>query len=147
MTFRHPSTHLRPRTVITGPSATRQEHKNECQISTIIDKYRRTGQLTHVREHLGSYLDVSELPDFTRMMDIRAKAAEQFELLPAHIRESLGNDPAVYVDFMATATDDEFRAVMGIDRPDTPPDSPPAAPPVAQPDTPPAAPSADTPTE
>ena len=97
------------------PSVTRQEHKAEAEINNIVERFDRTGQLTHVSRLTGQYLDVSSIGSFEQALELARYGESVFSELPSHIRTSFGNNPAAFMDFMATASHEELRE-MGLTR-------------------------------
>jgi hypothetical protein len=85
-----------------GPSLTRQDMADECDINVIMAKYAVTGVLP-VKEGVPQYVDFDTVPD--NLLDAMASlhaAEEQFMRLPANVRREFDNDP---VQFVAFATD------------------------------------------
>lgn len=80
------------------PSLTHQEFAAECDIRTIMNKYKRTGIVTHLtsaKEMLGDFTDV---PDYRESLDAVIRAQEAFDSLPAELRAKFQNDPALFLD-------------------------------------------------
>lgn len=102
-----------PRPVVKYPKTegrTKQSMKEECDINNILHRYKTTGHLTHVAAHKGRFADVSEVGDFQGAIERYRAASDFFSGLTAEMREEFGNDPAVFLDFMATADLDELEA-------------------------------------
>ncbi len=83
-----------------GVSRTKQSQEAETNINNIIKRYTRTGQMTHISEHLGQYRDVSGLPDLHEAMNIVADAQSMFNELPAAIRKRVGHDVGNFLPFI-----------------------------------------------
>lgn len=70
----------------------KQEFKEQCDVNFLIAKYRKLGVWPSGAP--GVYEDSVSWPkDLAEAFDITARAAEQFEALPAKVRRRLGNDP------------------------------------------------------
>jgi phage internal scaffolding protein len=83
-----------------GPSLTRQEFAEECDINTIMQRYEQTGVINHVARTEPLYLDYTAVPrDLQSAMNFMRDAASEFMRLPAHIRREFGEDPAKFVAF------------------------------------------------
>lgn len=100
----------------TLPSMTEQNHKAECEINTIIARYKRTGILPdmfrNVRE--GHYGDFSKVGDFQTAQQ-QVKAAEAaFMDLPAEFRLKFQNDPVRFLDFVDNPENHDACVKMGI---------------------------------
>lgn len=83
-----------------GPSLTRQDQADECDINNIMAKYEATGYLPSVAGRAPVYVDFASVPD--NMMDAMAHmhaATDAFMTLPASIRKEFDNDPAFFVDY------------------------------------------------
>lgn len=93
-----------------GSSKAKNSFKLECDINNIMARYNRTGQLPEMIKTDPQYGDYSEAPDFQEASNIVIKAREQFEALPAKVRERFQNSPET---FLAFATDKSNREEMG----------------------------------
>jgi phage internal scaffolding protein len=116
------------------PSRTKQSHRDECDINTILQGYNRTGLLQHVAQHQGVYDDVSDVPSYHEAMNLIARAGQSFDLLPADMRKRFSNDPAEFLAFVHDEKNREEMVKMGLipeprtpvdmDDPPTPPKPP-----------------------
>lgn len=101
-----------------GESRTHQSFSNECNINTIMGKYMRTGELTHVSAQLATYGDFTQTNDYTSAR-LQILAAEQsFLELPSKIRSAMGNDPAKLLTFLADPKNKEKAVELGLIEPD-----------------------------
>lgn len=87
-----------------GPSLAIQSAQNECDINFIVKRFTKTGQLTHIREGLMEFRDMSGIPDLHEAMTIVADANSLFQELPAEIRAACGHDAS---NFIAYVDDEE----------------------------------------
>lgn len=78
---------------------TKQNFKDECDITKIIDRFSRTGVLEHVRSQAAEYMDAPEI-DFQTAQNIVAQGKSMFESLPSKIRNRFENDPGKFLSFM-----------------------------------------------
>lgn len=87
--------HLRRRVIteVKGESLTHQSFRNECDINQIMNKYRKTGQMTHLSTHRGAYGDFTNIGDYQESLNKVILADEAFASLPAHLRKRFGNSP------------------------------------------------------
>jgi len=84
-----------------GPSLTRQDMAEECDINTIMAKYAVTGVLPGDPSK-AQYVDFSTVPDnLLDAMQQLQRADAEFMRLPAHIRKEFDNDPIAFVEFAA----------------------------------------------
>ena len=100
---------------------THQEQKDQCDINNILDKYARTGLINHVNRYEGQYGDVSSI-DYQTMQNQVAEVNSMFADLPAKERQRFNNDPAQFLEFVATQTnvDDMRDGVIGNNSPEAP---------------------------
>lgn len=94
-------------------SRTKQSHKQECDINSIVRQFENTGMIEHRREYEGSYAEFEEF-DFHEAMNIVAAATEMFETVPAKIRKRFSNDPAEFLDFVQKPENREQMYEMGL---------------------------------
>jgi len=124
-----------------GPSLTRQEFVDECDINQIMLKYERTGVLPGPNAAEPMYVDFTQIPDnladSLRMMD---EAQTAFMQLPATIRREFDNNALAFTEFAMDPTNLDQMRDWGLAKPKepavTPPVSPPAPPPAAPPEPP-----------
>lgn len=96
------------------PSLTQQQYKDDCDINKILERYARTGELTHMMKRDPAYGDFSKVPDYLDAMGIVLKAQEQFENLDAPIRKRFNNDPAEFLAFATNAENLPEMVKMGL---------------------------------
>lgn len=76
-------------------SLTRQEHKDECDINSILARYERTGDLPPSRP--GAFVHCTAT-SYQESLQIVSEANDLFSRLPARVREMYGNSPALFLD-------------------------------------------------
>lgn len=96
--FRDRNTRTRVVTPGGGPSMTKQAHKDECDINHILQKYRKTGLISHYMEG-GTYQDLPSGLEFHQAMNLMLSAERTFEQMPSHIRRRFNNDAATFLSF------------------------------------------------
>lgn len=80
------------------PTRTKQSFVEECDINTIVRRFKLTGELpSNVR--LPQYGDFTQAYDYKSAMDAIRAANESFNAMPADVRARFDNDPAQFVDF------------------------------------------------
>lgn len=79
---------------------TKDSFKDECDINTILAKYRQTGVLPE-GVGIGRYGDFSESGDYLASLLVIQKAQDQFNALPSEVRNYFKNDPARMLEFVA----------------------------------------------
>lgn len=83
------------------PSLTKQEFRDECDITNIIDKFSRTGELPQpFVGGSGVFADVSDIPDYQSSQNNVVRVREWFDGLPSNIRSRFDNDPSKLVQFI-----------------------------------------------
>lgn len=83
-----------------GPSMTRQEFADECDVNMLMARYEKTGVFPFPDGNASPrYLDLSDIPDFQTAMQVMIDANAAFMSLPATVRREFDNDPAKFVDY------------------------------------------------
>lgn len=75
-------------------SMTQQNFKQECDINSILENYRKTGTPLSNPQFNEQIVDVSTYGDFQDSMNKIRESVELFEQLPAVLRKKMDNDPA-----------------------------------------------------
>lgn len=94
-------------------SRTKQSHKDECNINFIVDRYRKTGMVEHVRKFNGEYGDFQSV-DFHEAMNAVAQANQMFDSLPSKVRSKFDNNPAKFMDFVHDPKNKEEITELGL---------------------------------
>lgn len=92
---------------------TEQAHKNECDVNRIIQKYDRTGLITHVSRFEAEFGDLTGL-EFKAAQDKVANALSMFEQLPANIKKRFRNSPQDLLTFMEDPNNREEAIDLGL---------------------------------
>lgn len=85
--------HARVCPQFSGELITKQSHKAECDINTILKQYQKTGILTHISKASANYQDLPSDLDYQHALNIVIEAEQAFSELPAKIRDRFKNDP------------------------------------------------------
>lgn len=96
------------------PSKTDQQYKDDTDVNYILNKYAKTGQLSHVNQVRGQYADVSEIPDLHSALQKVKLADEAFMQLSSAIRKRFNNQPAVMVEFLQDPKNNEEAIKLGL---------------------------------
>lgn len=91
------------------PTRTVQDFKESCDINYIMEKYQRDGIMSMMTRdpQVG---DFSNFKDYHSSLNIIIDAEEQFQEIPANIRERFNNDPEEFYNFAVDPENiDELR--------------------------------------
>ena len=93
----------------TGESKTQQHHVELVKIQNIINKYDKTGVLSHVAQGVAHYGDYTKVNEYKQSLDFVNLANQSFMELPSNVREKFGNDAGQFFEF---ATDPKNKGAM-----------------------------------
>ncbi len=94
-------------------SLTKQSFKDECDINKILEKFEKTGAITHYSKHAPQYGDTSK-PQLHEAMTIVADAESMFEELPSAVRKKFKNDPGQFLEFVQNPKNLEEMRELGL---------------------------------
>jgi len=105
--------------LVCGPSRTKQEFREECDINNIMQRYRVNGTLPSVSPTCQPiFADCVGIGDYASCIRKIRAAEESFNALPVKIRARFGNEPAQLVGFLQDpANVDEGRALGLLEKP------------------------------
>lgn len=108
----------RPRVQVDFPERgrTKQAFKAECDINTIMKRYRETGLLPS-SGRTPRYGDFSGAMDFQEALHTVQLAQEQFDALPAQVRRRFHNDPVEFLAFAEDPRNAEELVKLGLAEP------------------------------
>lgn len=113
-----------------GPGRTHQSFKEECDINTILGRYRTTGFIEHVQLRSPHFGDFANAQDYQEAMNSITSVGELFASLPARIRDRVANDPAKLMEFIADPDNQdeliELGLILPIEHDSVPIETPPA---------------------
>lgn len=96
------------------PSMTQQHLQDECDVNSILAKYAKTGQISHVRNSSGTYADFSKMGTFKQNLDMVNEAMAEFMDLPAQLRAHFQNDPQQLIDFVSNDKNYDEAQKLGL---------------------------------
>lgn len=97
---------------------TRQEFADECDINNILQRYEKTGVISHFNDGQPRYLDLSDMPpDLQSSLLYVELAQESFMRLPAHVRKEFDNDPVRFAEYAADPANVDRMREWGLARP------------------------------
>jgi phage internal scaffolding protein len=97
-----------------GPSRVRQQFKKDCDMNSIMSKFKATGLITHTSQRSPQYGDFSNIPDYAGSLEIVLAAQAAFNALPSKVRARFKNDPATFVEFASDAANGEELIKLGL---------------------------------
>lgn len=101
----------------TDPSMTQQQFQDECDINTIMQQFKVTGQLP-VSGRMPEYADYSDaVTDYQTAMNAIREAKENFMSLPSRVRERFHNDPQELLDFVMDKDNQAEAERLGLTTP------------------------------
>lgn len=108
-----------------GPSLTRQEFADECDVNALMARYEKTGQMIPSR-NAGppQYLDLTDVPDLHAAMNIMRDAEAAFMRLPAVVRREFENDVTQFVEFAEDPENLDQMREWGLAKPAEPTPAP-----------------------
>ncbi len=103
-----------------SPSMAKQSFKAECDINTIVRRFKETGSVSHLASREGTYGDFGEVGDYHASMLTVRRAQESFEALPAAVRDRFRNDPGEFLEFVQDPENAPEMVEMGLAAPAEP---------------------------
>ena len=92
---------------------TKQSMAAECDINNILQRYEKTGVLSHIRSG-GTYETLPDALDFHEAMNLVLNAQQMFEELPSKLRARFGNDPAQLLQFCEDPANKDEAIQLGL---------------------------------
>lgn len=122
--------HPRFYTAVGTESMTKQSFKSECDIYTILKQFQRTGIISHIAQHKGSFEDLPDAMDFQDALNLVMQAEASFADLPSAVRDEFGNDPQRFLAAFADPDKEARLRELGLlqPKPESRPADPLAAP-------------------
>lgn len=115
-----------------GPSMTRQEFKDECDINVLMDRYLVHGMPLPDNSGEAMYVDWSAMPsDLMGALEAFDMAETAFMTLPAKVRDRFSNNPVDFVDFASDPKNLDQLREWGLAKPLEAPSFAPVPPPGA----------------
>lgn len=113
MTVKKSRTRERQKSLNSGELVTKQSEVARTNINSIMAKYQKTGHIPQVTA-TPMYGDVSQAPAYQAACEIVAKAKQQFDALPAQIRDYFKNDPANMLEFVNNPDNKDKMIELGL---------------------------------
>lgn len=111
---KRPNGTTRVHTKNTQPSRTDQSWKEELCVNRIVQRFKKTGQLSPmVNVRTGSYQDVSEVPDLHTGLTQIKNAEKSFQEMPQHIVQRF-KTPQALLEFLSDPKNNEEAAKLGL---------------------------------
>jgi hypothetical protein len=110
-----------------GPSMTRQEFAEECDINSIMKRYEGhvVGGPGNLPPMVPQYYDFGEMPQtLMEFMEMQSRAEEAFMSLPAVVRKHFENDAMQFVEFASDPGNLGQMREWGLAAPAKAPDAP-----------------------
>lgn len=129
-----------PGIVFPDDGRTKQSHKAECDINTIVAFYMRTGVFNHGTSKQPQWGDFGDGTTFHEAQQAVVEAKEAFSSLPSAVRDRFKNDPGQFLDFVNDPENLDEAIELGlVEKPPAAPEpTPPAPAPAPEPPVPPA---------
>lgn len=109
------------------PSLTEQQFRDECDINSIISRYKVTGVLGDPMDNREPvYADCSSIPDLLTAQNFIIQANDDFMALPSSIRKRFDNSPVSMLQFLQDPNNREEAIQLGLISNNTLSDSSPA---------------------
>lgn len=105
---------LEVKTDTSGPSMTKQEFADECDINNIMSQYQRTGMVQHVNRYGGEYSDVTGAVSFHEAQNIVLAAQNAFMSVPSSVRTKFDNDPGKFLEFVNNPENRDEMKKLGL---------------------------------
>lgn len=102
------------RTINADPSKTDTQYSQECDANYILDRFKKTGQLSHTAKVRGAYGDVSDLPDLHTALTQITEANNAFMSLDAKLRRKFNNSPEEMIEWLKDSSNDDEAIKLGL---------------------------------
>lgn len=106
----------RPHAITFDPKLgrTHQSFKAECDINSIMKKFRNGGLITHVNRYEGKYGDFTNVQDYQTSLNQVKAAQDAFASLPSDLRAHFENDPGKFLGFVLDPKNKDKLQEMGL---------------------------------
>lgn len=93
---------------------TKQAHKDECDIKVIMQKYDKTGLISHVNQAQAQYGDFSEINEYKESLEFVMRSKANFEALPSALRKRFKQDPGEFLEFITNPDNASEMVSLGL---------------------------------
>lgn len=107
-----------------NPTRTKAEFAQHTSARTLLERYTRGGTIRRMGP--GQFLNLAELPDYQRALEVVNEVRSEFEQLPARIRDRFDQDPRAFAAWIQDPelTAEEAREVLELEAPPSTPEAP-----------------------
>lgn len=95
-------------------SKVQQQYRDETNVSTIVNKFLKTGQLPLGTNQQPIYIDHNQYGDFTEMLNQVTEVQQNFAKLPSSIRNRFQNKPAKLLEFLQHEENRKEAEALGL---------------------------------
>lgn len=92
---------------------TKQSFKDECDINKILEKFQKSGAITHFASHAPTYGDCTPVQLHDALNTV-ANAETMFEELPSSIRKKFNNNAEQFLEFVQNDKNLEEMRELGL---------------------------------
>lgn len=82
---------------IQGESRTQQHFADECDINYIVNRFNKTGVVTHLATTAQQFMEIDPIT-LQEALNQSIEAQESFDSLPSKVRQAFGNDPMEFLN-------------------------------------------------
>lgn len=109
-----PNGSVRVQKKFTLPTKTQQHHAEMVNVNKIMAKYKRTGQIDHLRNNPGVYADFTEIGSYEDALNKVIESNNVFNKLPANLRNMFENNPQKFLEFLQDPDNDAKAIKLGL---------------------------------
>jgi phage internal scaffolding protein len=102
---------------VKSESVVQQAFKDECDVNRILQKYDKTGLITHVARAQAQYGDFTQVNEYQVALNTVIQAQASFEELPSSVRKRFGNDPGAFIEFVTNPENLDEMVTLGLAQP------------------------------
>lgn len=96
-------------------SRTDEQWAEDCDVNTIVRKFRKTKVLpTHLNHRQGVFADVTQVVDLHTSVIKLQEAQDEFEKLPALVRKRFDNNALKMIQFLEDSSNDDEAIKLGL---------------------------------
>lgn len=110
---------------------TKQSHKQECDIYSILKQYQKTGIINHITNLQPEFTDLPSNLDYQSSLNTILAAQSTFDALPAKVRDHFHNDPARFLGAFSDPSQEAALREYGFLNPSPPAPEPPSSAPTS----------------
>lgn len=93
----------------------KQEFKKECDINTIVARYKRAGiKEKDIVGVAGQFINCANIPNLQEAFNITLEAQKAFDKLPVRFRKDMDYDPIKAIEFMTKEENIEKLVEYGL---------------------------------